>query len=81
MINETNLHPIRTSNCSNSVSSCHVMAYGSAFPLPAKKFIFKTETPQSYTSLVLEFSILHPTVLKMCNLPLTEDKKCESTGF
>ena len=41
MINKTYLNAIRTSDYSNSVSSCHVLTCLA----PSKKSLFKTETP------------------------------------
>ena len=80
MISKTYLHPIRTSDFSDSVS--YMMAYWPDLPLSTKIVpIQNWNTPfvafLNYPSKVLEYSMPHPTVLNMFNLHSTGDKKKE----
>ena len=68
MINKTYLHPIRTSDYSNSVSSCHALTSHS----PSNKI-----SPNPKLKLPLlgsEIFIPYPTFLKILKLPSTGDK-------
>ena len=78
MINKVYLHPTRTSDFSNSVSSCHVLTY----PPPKKKNSphskLKDSSRNIFQLLLLSsenFYFPHTTVLKLFKLPSTEDKK------
>ena len=78
MINKVYLHPTRTSDFSNSVSSCHVLTY----PPPSNKNSphskLKDSSRNIFQLLLLSsenFYFPHTTVLKLFKLPSTEDKK------
>ena len=78
MINKVYLHPTRTSDFSNSVSSCHVLTY----PPPSNKNSPHSklkDSSRNISQLLLlsseNFYFPHTTVLKLFKLPSTEDKK------
>ena len=77
MINKVYLHPTRTSDYSNSVSSCHVLTY----PPPSNKNRPHSKLKDSSRN-IFQLSLLssgnfyfpHTTVLKLFKLASTEDR-------
>ena len=68
MINKTYLHLIRTSNYSNSASSCHV------FTCPRRSNKNSPHSKLKHPSRNI-FQLPHPTVLNIFKLPSTGSKK------
>ena len=78
MINKVYLHPTRTSDFSNSVSSCHVLTYPLASNKNSPHSKLKDPSHNIFQLLLLSsenFYFPHTTVLKLFKLPSTEDKK------
>ena len=80
MINKTYLHPIRPTDYSNSVQSCHVMMIYCLAPSQKNSPHSKLKHPSRniFQLLLLSsgtFYSPHPTVLKIFKLLSTGDKK------